>query len=127
MKLFQRRVWAVAVVVTLSACRSGPQELGLSASPLQPEMATGFSAKPDVVLHTRAVASANPFATQAGVAVLKAGGSAVDAAIAVQMALGLVEPQSSGLGGGAFLLHTAGTHVQAFDGRETAPAAATED
>ncbi|MEY4727417.1 MAG: hypothetical protein RLZ36_2044, partial [Pseudomonadota bacterium] len=128
MKFFQPRVWAVAAaVLALSACRSGPQELGASASPLQPEMATGFSAKPDVVLHTWAVATANPLATQAGVTVLKAGGSAVDAAIAVQMVLGLVEPQSSGLGGGAFLLHSAGGHVQAFDGRETAPAAATED
>ena len=132
MKFFQPRVWAVAAaVLALSACRSGPQELGASASPLQPEMATGFSAKPDVVSHTWAVASANPFATQAGVTVLKAGGSAVDAAIAVQMVLGLVEPQSSGIGGGAFLLHSTATQggrakVQAFDGRETAPAAATD-
>ena len=128
MKPFQRCVWALMVavlVVALPACRSGPQELG--TSPLQPEIATGFSTKPDVLLHKWAVATANPLATQAGVEVLKAGGSAVDAAIAVQMVLGLVEPQSSGLGGGAFLLHSAGAHVQAFDGRETAPAAATED
>jgi gamma-glutamyltranspeptidase/glutathione hydrolase len=53
--------------------------------------------------------------------VLKAGGSAVDAAIAVQMVLTLVEPQSSGIGGGAFLLHYNGRDVEAFDGRETAP------
>jgi gamma-glutamyltranspeptidase/glutathione hydrolase len=58
---------------------------------------------------------------------LRAGGSAVDAAVAVQMVLALVEPQSSGLGGGAFLLHHNGKEVEAFDGRETAPAAATED
>ena len=62
-----------------------------------------------------------------GYQVLKAGGSAIDAAIAVQMVLGLVEPQSSGIGGGAFLLHAAGSQVLAYDGRETAPAAATEN
>ncbi len=73
-----------------------------------------------------AVAAANPLAADAGLQVLKAGGSAVDAAIAVQMVLTLVEPQSSGIGGGAFLLHHNGQKLQAFDGRETAPAAATE-
>ncbi len=72
------------------------------------------------------VAAANPLATEAGFNVLKAGGSAVDAAIAVQMVLTLVEPQSSGIGGGAFLLHFDGTSVRAWDGRETAPAAADE-
>jgi gamma-glutamyltranspeptidase/glutathione hydrolase len=64
-------------------------------------------------------------ASLAGQTILRAGGSAVDAAIAVQMVLALVEPQSSGLGGGAFLLHFDGKHTQAFDGRETAPAGAT--
>jgi gamma-glutamyltranspeptidase/glutathione hydrolase len=72
------------------------------------------------------VAAANPLATDAGYQVLKAGGSAIDAAIAVQMVLTLVEPQSSGIGGGAFLLHANGGKVEAFDGRETAPAAADE-
>jgi gamma-glutamyltranspeptidase len=72
------------------------------------------------------VAAANPLATDAGYQILKAGGSAVDAAIAVQMVLTLVEPQSSGIGGGAFLLHYNGKAVEAFDGRETAPAAADE-
>ena len=73
--------------------------------------------------------AASPLAVEAGVAVLRAGGSAVDAAVAVQAALGLVEPQSSGLGGGAFLLHyeAATGKVTAFDGRETAPAGATTD
>jgi len=109
-----------------------PSTTGLA--PLQPEIASGFTPKPDVVTRKFAVAAANPLATQAGFDVLKAGGSAIDAAIAVQMVLGLVEPQSSGIGGGAFLLHsTAGAgalaapRLQAFDGRETAPAAATED
>ena len=72
------------------------------------------------------VAAANPLATDAGFQVLQAGGSALDAAIAVQMVLTLVEPQSSGIGGGAFLLHWDGQAVQAWDGRETAPAAADE-
>ena len=73
------------------------------------------------------VAAANPLATDAGYQVLKAGGSAVDAAIAVQMVLTLVEPQSSGIGGGLFLVHWDTRQVQTFDGRETAPAAATPD
>jgi gamma-glutamyltranspeptidase/glutathione hydrolase len=73
------------------------------------------------------VASANPLATQAGYEILMAGGSALDAAVAIQMVLTLVEPQSSGIGGGAFILHHDGRHVEAYDGRETAPAAATEN
>lgn len=91
----------------------------------QPEAATGQTAKPGWTFQRRAVAAANPLAAQAGAQVLKAGGSAVDAAIAVQMVLALVEPQSSGIGGGAFLLHHDGRRVQAFDGRETAPLGAT--
>src|SRR6185312_15690422 len=73
------------------------------------------------------VAAANPLAVAAGVAVLKRGGSAIDAAIAVQAVLGLVEPQSSGLGGGAFMVYyDARTKtVTAYNGRETAPASAT--
>lgn len=77
--------------------------------------------------HRFAVAAANPLATEAGHRILKAGGSAVDAAIAVQMVLTLVEPQSSGIGGGAFLLHFDGAAVQTYDGREVAPARVTED
>ncbi len=73
-----------------------------------------------------AVATAHPLASEAGEQILHAGGSAVDAAIAAQMVLTLVEPQSSGIGGGAFLLHDDGRRTVAFDGRETAPAAATE-
>jgi gamma-glutamyltranspeptidase/glutathione hydrolase len=73
------------------------------------------------------VAAANPLAARAGLHVLREGGSAVDAAVAMQLVLTLVEPQSSGIGGGAFLLHWDGQHVQAYDGRETAPMAASED
>ncbi|MFD2273349.1 gamma-glutamyltransferase [Undibacterium arcticum] len=72
------------------------------------------------------VAAANPLAVDAGYQVLKAGGSAVDAAIATQLVLTLVEPQSSGIGGGAFMMHFDGSTVKAFDGRETAPASATD-
>jgi len=74
------------------------------------------------------VASANPLASAAAVEMLKEGGNAIDAAIAAQLVLGLVEPQSSGLGGGAFLLYWDGRRkeVHAFDGREKAPLAAGE-
>jgi gamma-glutamyltranspeptidase/glutathione hydrolase len=81
-------------------------------------------AKPGWATRHFAIAAANPLATQAGYRILKEGGSAADAAVAVQMVLALVEPQSSGLGGGAFLLHYDGHKTEAFDGRETAPAAA---
>ena len=75
------------------------------------------------------VAAANPLAAQAGLDVLKRGGTAVDAAVAIQAVLSLVEPQSSGVGGGAFMVHYDGRTgaVTAWDGRETAPAGATED
>ncbi|MEN9374632.1 MAG: hypothetical protein RIR79_2184 [Pseudomonadota bacterium] len=94
---------------------------------LQPEGASAIVQKSGWATKTYAVAAANPLATQAGQQILQAGGSAVDAAIAVQMVLTLVEPQSSGIGGGAFLLHFDGKRVQAFDGRETAPTSATPD
>ncbi|MFB4391901.1 gamma-glutamyltransferase [Pseudomonas sp. LS_2] len=71
-------------------------------------------------------ASANPLASAAGREMLRAGGSAIDAAIAMQAVLTLVEPQSSGIGGGAFILYWDGQRVQAFDGRETAPAGVDE-
>ena len=75
------------------------------------------------------VVAANPLAAEAGLAILRKGGSAVDAAIATQMVLNVVEPQSSGIGGGAFLLtwDAASKTLLNFDGRETAPAAATAD
>lgn len=80
---------------------------------------------PDLTLGM--VAAANPYAAEAGAEMLRAGGSAVDAAVAVQAVLGLVEPQSSGLGGGAFMvLHDPKTNeTWTYDGRETAPSAAT--
>ena len=73
------------------------------------------------------VAAANPHAAQAGLDMLRAGGTAVDAAIATQMVLGLVEPESSGIGGGAFMMvyDPKTRHTTSFDGREMAPASAT--
>lgn len=78
------------------------------------------------------VVAANPHAAQAGMEMLKAGGSAVDAAIAVELVLGLVEPQSSGIGGGAFMMYYNSAadkdhRITAYDGREMAPAASTPD
>ena len=112
-------------VVLLAACASGPGGFQYQV-PQQPEAASGYTDKPGWATSRFAVAAANPLATDAGYQILKAGGSAVDAAIAVQMVLTLVEPQSSGIGGGAFLLHHDGKAVVAYDGRETAPAAADE-
>ena len=91
-----------------------------------PEMATGWQDKAGWSAQKFMVAAANPLATQAGYQMLKQGGSAVDAAIATQLVLTLVEPQSSGIGGGAFMMHWDGKKVRSFDGRETAPAVATE-
>jgi gamma-glutamyltranspeptidase/glutathione hydrolase len=73
------------------------------------------------------VAAAHPLASSAGLAVLRDGGNALDAAIATAFVLGVVEPQASGIGGGTLLLHWDGRRLRAWDGRETAPAAATED
>ncbi len=96
--------------------------------PAPPELASGYRTGLQPVHASRHMAAAaNPLASEAGRAMLRAGGSAVDAAIAMQMVLTLVEPQSSGIGGGAFILYWDGQRVQAFDGREAAPAAVTEN
>lgn len=113
------------LLVLVTALMHGPARAqGL----LQPEVDTGFEPKQAVVTQRFMVAAANPLAVDAGVEILRAGGTAVDAAIAVQMVLGLVEPQSSGIGGGLFLLHWDEKQgaVKSYDGRETAPMAAKE-
>ena len=122
-------------LVWLSACTTTRPTLLTSQStpawrytyPEQPEAASGSTAKPGWAYARQAVAAAHPLATDAGLQILRAGGSALDAAIAVQAVLGLVEPQSSGIGGGAFLLYFDGQKVSAHDGRETAPAGARPD
>ncbi len=95
-----------------------------------PEVATGYRTDMTAVrTSTYAVVTANPLATQEACIVLNTGGTAADALITAQAVLGLVEPQSSGIGGGGFLLYydAAANSVQAYDGREVAPAAATEN
>jgi gamma-glutamyltranspeptidase / glutathione hydrolase len=114
--------------VLLASCGTGT--IPFTAAPdgtfLPPEPPSGFTAKTIAYTSKDMVTAANPLAVDAGVKILNAGGSAVDAAIAVQMVLNLVEPQSSGIGGGAFMLHHDASKKEtiAYDGRETAPAAA---
>ena len=93
-----------------------------------PELPSGWTPKTAVASSKDMVVAANPLAVAAGIEILRAGGTATDAAIAVQMVLNLVEPQSSGIGGGAFLLHfdAALNKLESYDGRETAPAAVDE-
>jgi gamma-glutamyltranspeptidase/glutathione hydrolase len=113
-------------LVLVAACAAMPA--GALSPPGQPESATGYQARPEVVGHRMMAVTANAHASRAALATLERGGSALDAAIAAQMVLTLVEPQSSGIGGGAFLLHfdARTRRVDAWDGRETAPAAAGE-
>jgi gamma-glutamyltranspeptidase/glutathione hydrolase len=115
----RRRAW--------SARFAGAIGLGLAFAIASPA-SLAESGKP-VAAQDRMVVAAHPLAAQTGLMVLRAGGNAVDAAVAMQMVLTLVEPQSSGIGGGGFLLHyDAKTGALSFhDGRETAPARATAD
>ena len=122
-------VAAVAAALLLAACASPlapppPAASDASAVPALPELGSGWTPKPGWSAQHFMVAAANPLAAEAGRRILRAGGNALDAAIAVQMVLALVEPQSSGIGGGALLLLWDGEAVTAWDGRETAPAAA---
>ncbi len=116
-----------AAVVALVALTLAPA--ARAQAPAQPEAASGRSDKTLVTARRAVVATANPVASQVGADILAAGGSAADAAIAIQLALTLVEPQSSGLGGGAFALYWAEgrRRLTTFDGRETAPGGAAPD
>lgn len=114
-----------AALLALAACTGAP-----TLAPGAPEPASAWREGLRAQHAARQmVVAAHPLAAQAGLQMLRDGGSAADAAIAAQMVLGLVEPQSSGLGGGGFALHyDAGrARVESWDGRETAPAAARED
>ncbi|MCY1263732.1 gamma-glutamyltransferase [Pseudomonas jessenii] len=113
----------LASALTLAACHNA----SVPTLPLAPESASGF--RTDLkTQHAEKfmAAAANPLAAEAGREMLRRGGSAIDAAIAMQAVLTLVEPQSSGIGGGALIVLWDGKAVRTYDGRETAPAGATE-
>lgn len=144
--LASRSAWRGSMIVALSALMAacgtqggGPAAPAATAPPAAPppatatlppapEIASGYRAGMSTVYAERYMAAAaNPLASEAGRDVLRQGGSAIDAAIAMQAVLTLVEPQASGVGGGAFIMYWDGKRVQAFDGRETAPAGAAEN
>lgn len=109
-----------SLVLALSACNPAQE----AAAP-KPAPKLALPAQP----HQAMVAAANPHAVEAGLEILRAGGTALDAAVAVQAMLGLVEPQSSGLGGGSFMLYydAKSGKLSAWDGREQAPAGMRAD
>lgn len=111
---------AIAAALALLACNTT-----LAEQPAAPELGSGYRVDLRPRHAERHMAAANPLAAEAGREMLRQGGSAIDAAIAMQAVLTLVEPQSSGIGGGAFILLWDGKQVHAYDGRETAPAGAT--
>src|SRR5690554_3696824 len=131
--------WWLTRLATVLACVSllggalsaSAQTLSVTPRPGQiempsrdaPEIASGFRPQSGARARDFMAVIANPHGTQAALVVLEQGGTAVDAAVAAQMVLNVVEPQSSGLGGGGFILyyHAATEELVAFDGRETAP------
>jgi gamma-glutamyltranspeptidase/glutathione hydrolase len=130
MYFFRRRLAALLIPVLVAGCQTGivtAQGRAEASAPVQAPTQAPTAA--DAPARGPFVAAANPLAVEAGMKVLRRGGSAADAAVAVQAVLGLVEPQSSGLGGGAFLMsyEAATGQVTAYDGRETAPASATPE
>ncbi|MCY1253198.1 Glutathione hydrolase proenzyme [compost metagenome] len=108
---------------------TGGEAVVLPGDPNAPEQATGYAPKSTAYSKTYMAVTNNPVSTKAACDVLKAGGTAVDAAVAAQMVLNLVEPQSSGIGGGTFIMYydAATKQVTAYDGREMAPAGADEN
>ncbi|MCF3639466.1 gamma-glutamyltransferase [Rhizobium sp. TRM95111] len=117
----------IATILLLPVLAALPAAAQQASDTLAPEQATGTATAGTVLAKDHMVAAANPLAAKAGAAVLARGGSAIDAMVAVQTVLGLVEPQSSGLGGGAFLVYydAAAGRLTTLDGRETAPMEAT--
>ncbi|WP_348738549.1 gamma-glutamyltransferase [Pseudomonas rhodesiae] len=117
----RRQLTVIAATLALTACHTSVNE-----QPPAPELGSGYRTDLTTRYAERHMAAAaNPLAAQAGREMLRQGGSAIDAAIAMQAVLTLVEPQSSGIGGGAFIMLWDGETVHAYDGRETAPAGAT--
>lgn len=125
MKIAPLQLVPMAGLISSLLFLSSPSYAFQASDTVAPQISTTNSSKPLVKAKEFMVATANPHASQAGLDILKAGGSAADAAIAIQLMLGLVEPQSSGLGGGAILLYwdNSAKKLIALDGRETAPKA----
>lgn len=120
----------VATATLSVLCSTGWAQVAVNAHEhINPEIDSGYAARQAVSGQDYMVATANPLATQAGYDILLAGGNAIDAAITAQLVLGLTEPQSSGIGGGGFLVYYAAADkkVRAYDSRETAPGAARPD
>lgn len=125
----RRRAFGPAAAALMTALAVIPAQAQQGSTLQQPEQGSGLMAKSAVTAHRMMVAAANPYAVSTGYEVLKRGGTAIDAAVAVQMMLNLVEPQSSGIGGGAFLVYwDARTRkLTTYDGREAAPLALRPD
>ena len=118
----RRQLSVITAALALAACNTSVNE-----PPPAPELGSGYRTDLTTQQAKRHMAAAaNPLAAEAGSEMLRKGGSAIDAAIAMQAVLTLVEPQSSGIGGGAFIMLWDGKKVHAYDGRETAPAGATQ-
>ena len=127
-RMTRRTLFLLAVLLLsygFAASELAPRALAFE----QPESESGFQPKPLVTAKRLMVVAAHPLAAEAGLAILRKGGSAVDAGIATQMVLNLVEPQSSGIGGGGYILYwdAGAKQLASIDGRETAPAAATPE
>jgi len=116
MRISAEHVTGLLVLAFLVACAGSPRQF---------DMQDNLDASKGQAM----VSAADPLAVDAGAEMLRAGGSAIDAAIAVELTLGLVEPESSGLGGGGFLIHFTANNeaIDAYDGREWAPAGAGAD
>jgi len=123
-----RLLVSAAIAVAASAGEAHGQH-PLPEPQTQSAIGWGWLAGTAATAKSYMVSAANPVAVEAGLELLRAGGSAADAAVAIQLVLNLVEPQSSGLGGGAFALHWQADkrQLKTYDGRETAPAAARPD
>lgn len=119
----------LSLVISASLLTNQVYAASQTADTVSPEVASQRVQKHSVIADNYMVAAANPLATKTGMDILNAGGSAVDAMVAIQAMLGLVEPQSSGLGGGAFMVYydAKSKKITTFDGRETAPLAATPE
>jgi len=124
-----RALARLGFVFFMSQAAVHAQLQAVPAQDVAPEPSSGYTEKKAVTAKKFMIATANPHATRAGQEMLKAGGSAVDAAIAAAVMLNLTEPQSSGIGGGAFIMSYDAAHkaLNAYDGREKAPASAKAD